>query len=89
MILTDKGNRKPVEEKKPTYGFSTFEELEERVKSRFEEIKPGLEFVKSMGCECGIKLPQDVVEGTKQEIWFFENSTNHDKECMYIFISSL
>lgn len=89
MILTDKGNRKPKEEKKPTYGNSTFEELEARVKSRFSKPEPGLEFAKEMGCDCGIKLPNDVEEGSKQEIWFYENPANHDEECMFIFIMSL
>jgi len=89
MILTDKGNRKPKEEKQPVYAYSTFEELEERVKSRFDKPEPGIEFAKFMGCDCQIKLPDDVQEGTKQEVWFYENPLNHEEECMFIFIMSL
>lgn len=90
MILTDKGNRK-AKPKEPSiaYGNSTFEEIEARVKRRFGSPTKGFEYVRDLGCECSIKLPFDVEEGTQQAIWFYENSMNHHEECMFVFLNSI
>jgi hypothetical protein len=89
MILTDKGNRKPKEPKKPTYQPSTFEELEAKVaKMLGTKPKPGLEYILDLGCECGIILPEDVKEESQEAIWFYENIENHDENCMYAIVGS-
>ena len=86
MILTDKGNRKPKEEKKPAYHSSTYEELVARVEAmKPPKPKPGLEYILDMDCNCGIKLPDDVEEDTQQAVWFYENPKNHGEDCDYIF----
>lgn len=89
MILTDRGNRKPKEPKEKTYGNSTFEELEARMKLRMgAKPKPGLETILDMYCECDIILPEDVEEDSQQAIWFFENINNHDENCIYAIVGS-
>lgn len=89
MILTDRGNRKSKEEKKPYYGKSTLEELVARAEQLNPKPKPGLEFILDMGCECGIILPDDVENDTQQAVWFYENSSNHQNNCLYALVSLL